>query len=87
MINGYWQIPLSENSKNLTAFLTPDKQYRFKYMPFGVVTAPTVFTRVIRKLFSGQLKVIIDIYDILIYTETWSEHIKILEKTLENFTL
>ena len=83
MTKGYWQIPLSENSKNLTAFLTPDAQYRFKYMPFGLVTAPAVFTRMMRKLFSGQSNVINYIDDILIYTETWSEHIKILEKTLD----
>ena len=52
-------------------------------MPFGLVTAPAVFTRMMRKLFSGQSNVINYIDDILIYTETWSEHIKIIEKTLD----
>jgi hypothetical protein len=83
LTKGYWQIPLSEESKNLTAFLTPESQYRFKYMPFGLVTAPAVFTRMMRKLLSGQANVINYIDDILVYTENWPEHVKVLQQVLD----
>ena len=37
---GYWQILLAEEAKNKTAFVTPDGQFRFCYLPFGLVNAP-----------------------------------------------
>ena len=49
---GYWQIPVSEHSKAKTVFVTPIGQYQFNYMPFGLQCAPSIFTRLMRKLFS-----------------------------------
>jgi hypothetical protein len=82
LTKGYWQIPLSEQSKQFTAFLTQDSQYRFNYMPFGLVTAPAVFTRLMRKLLSGHSNVMNYIDDILIYTDNWAEHVKTLKNVL-----
>ncbi|MCP3929736.1 MAG: RNA-directed DNA polymerase, partial [Bacteroidetes bacterium] len=36
--NGYWQIPLSEKSKDLTTFLTEWGRYRYTRAPMGLIT-------------------------------------------------
>ena len=36
---GYWQVPMADASKEYTSFVTPEGQYRFLYMPFGLVNS------------------------------------------------
>ena len=43
MLKGYWQIPLSEQAKEILAFATPDGLFQYKVMPFGKRNAPTKF--------------------------------------------
>jgi hypothetical protein len=72
---GYWQVPLSESAKPLTAFITHDGLFQFRTMPFGLVNAPATFSRIMRKLLFGLDHVENYIDDILIFTNTWEEHI------------
>merc|ERR1712026_619854 len=74
MTKGYWQIPMRESDKDKTAFLTPSGQYRFKYMPFGLVTAGAQFTKMMRGVLRGIPNVVHYIDDVLIHTATWAEH-------------
>ena len=40
LLNGYWQVPLTEQSKEISAFVTPDGLYQYTVMPFGMKNAP-----------------------------------------------
>lgn len=75
---GYWQVPMSEKSKQLTAFSTPLGLFQYKMMPFGLVNAPAVFSRLMRKLLESMENIDNFIDDILIFTMTWPEHIDVL---------
>ena len=81
---GYWQVPMSPGSVEKTSFLTPDGQYAFLYMPFGLVNSSQVFTRMMRKLFSDVQGVINYIDDLLIFSDKWEEH---LAKVSEVFSI
>jgi len=51
---GYWQIPVAEEDTHKTAFVTPDGQYEFLRMPFGMANAGATLVRVIKISSSTQ---------------------------------
>lgn len=52
MMKGYWQIPLSPESKTYTAFATPIGLYQFVQMPVGLHGAAATFQRLVDQLLS-----------------------------------
>lgn len=80
LTKGYWQLPLTEEAKPLTAFQTPIGLFQFKTMPFGLVCASASFSRIMRKLLFGLDSVDNFIDDILVFTETFRRHLKVLRE-------
>ena len=37
LLKGFWQIPLTDKAKEISAFVTPDGLYQYKVMPFGTL--------------------------------------------------
>lgn len=64
LAHGYLQVPLTENSKQYTAFTTPDKTSQFTRMTFGLSNAPFELTRIIDRVM-GNLKnnIVINYFD------------------------
>ena len=50
---GYWQIPMEENSKDCTTFVSSRGLFRFKVMPFGLVNAGSTYNSMVRKSLDG----------------------------------
>ena len=40
LLKGYWQVPLTERAKAVSAFVTPDGLYQYTVTPFGMRNAP-----------------------------------------------
>lgn len=85
LASGYYQIPVAEESRHRTSFVTPDGQYEYNRMPFGLVNAPSVFQRTINKiLLEAKIKyAIVYMDDILIPARDVSEGLQRLEEVLE----
>jgi 3-methyladenine DNA glycosylase AlkC/predicted aspartyl protease len=81
-ISGYWQVPVAEGSRELTAFRTGNGLYQFRVMPFGLSNAPATFQKLINLMFSGlkglNLQVFLD--DVCVATSGWAEHIRVLDQ-------
>jgi len=68
-----------------TAFGTRYRQYEYKVMPFGLVKAPATFQTMMNKILREFLDhgVVVDLDDILIYSENMEDDIKLVQKVLE----
>ena len=79
--DGYWQVPLHPEDAHKTAFGTRTGLYEWKRMPMGLKNSAATFQRTLNLLFSGLTWNICLIYidDILIFSNTWEEHMEHLE--------
>ena len=76
---GFWQIPMEDSSKPMTAFSVPSMgSFHFKKMPFGLVNSAASFNRMMRKTLQDAQNVDSFVDDILGYTATWQQHMSML---------
>ena len=82
LAKGYWQIPLSPESKEKTAFVTPFGLYEFEVMPFGLHNAPATFQRMMDHVLQGCESFAGAYLDDVIFSLSWEEHLKHLAEVL-----
>lgn len=84
LASGYYQIPIEPSSQDKTAFITPDGQFQFTRMPFGLVNAPSVFQRTINKILAeAKIKyALVYMDDILIPAHSFTEGLERLKEVL-----
>ena len=80
LLKGFYQVPLSERAKELSAFVTPSGLYQYKVMAFGMKNAPATFQRLINAVTQGIEGCDAYIDDGVIYSDTWEEHLSILRQ-------
>ncbi|XP_070155191.1 uncharacterized protein [Polyergus mexicanus] len=82
----YFQVPLENNSRELTAFTVPGKGlFHFTRMPFGLIGAPATFQRLLDRLIGPEMEPHAFAYldDIVIVTRTFEEHLVWLKRVLD----
>ena len=81
--SGFWQIPLAEESRPLTTFVTPYGRYLFNKLPFGISCAPELFQSRMNKILDGLKGVVCQMDDVLVFGSNQAEHDQHLIATLE----
>lgn len=84
LCKGYWQVPLTDSSKDFTTFRVPSGLFRFRRMPFGLHGAPATFQRLVDQMLRGAedyAAAYID--DIVIFSRTWEEHMQHLNEVFQ----
>lgn len=80
---GFWQIPLEEQSSDLCTFNSPFGRYKFHRLPFGIISAPEVFQKRNQKLFGDIPGVEIYFDGLIIAGVTREDNDKSLHQVLE----
>jgi len=83
--DGFHHVPIAKNSIKFTSFVTPDGQYEYCKLPFGLANAPAAFQRCINMIFKPLLdakKVQIYLDDIMVATATVEENLEVIEEVL-----
>jgi len=82
LLKGYWQVPLTERAKELSAFVTPDGLFRYLVMPLGMKNVPATFQRMINGVISGLDGCDAYIDDVVVHNNTWEQHVTQLKSFL-----
>ena len=80
---GYWQILVNPVDRHKTAFATHLGLYQWVSMPFGLVSAPACFARMMRFLQLEEHSAMNFFDDILIHSRTFKDHTEHLRGVLE----
>ena len=81
--SGFHQIKLSEDSADLTTFITPFGRYTvLRDFHFGISSGPEIFQREISKVLDGLEGVVCMMDDIVVFGSTREEHDKRLHEVL-----
>ena len=80
LTKGYYQVPVTPKHQEKTAFVTPYGKYEFVTMPFGLISAPSTFQRLMDEVLDGLHEFTVAyLDDILIHSQTWDQHMKHLD--------
>lgn len=80
LLKGFWQVPLTDRAKEISAFVTPEGLYQYKVMPFGMKNSPATFQRLINKVIANLEDCEAYIDDVIIYSETWEKHLETIRE-------
>jgi hypothetical protein len=83
--SGYWQVQLSEEAKEKTAFSSGSGLWQFKVMPFGLCNAPATFERLMEQVLVGlpTSTALVYLDDILIPARSFSQQMSNLREVFE----
>ncbi|MBW0568529.1 hypothetical protein O181_108244 [Austropuccinia psidii MF-1] len=62
--------------------------YEYTRMPFGIKNAPAHFQRTMDTVFQEEILegwMVLCIYDIIIYLETWEDHVQYIDRVLSKY--
>ncbi len=83
LTKGYWQIPMTEEAKPFTAFVTHSGHYQWNVLPFGLKNAGSTFQKSIDKVLKAHRKycrAYID--DLAIFSDSWKNHLLHIKEIL-----
>jgi hypothetical protein len=85
LCSGYHHIRVVEHDAWNTTFKTKHGLFEWLVMSFGLCNAPVTFIHVMNDVFKPFLDDFVIVYldDILIFIETWDEHVRHVNKVLD----
>ena len=85
LISGYWQVEMSDDDREKTAFCTPDGLFEFNVMPFRLCNAPATFQRLMDAVLAGLQwsSCLVYLDDVIIPGKDFEDHLQNIRVVLE----
>ncbi|MBW0469669.1 hypothetical protein O181_009384 [Austropuccinia psidii MF-1] len=87
-MKGFHQNGVKANSMKLLRIICHMVIYEYTRMPFGINNAPAHFQRMMDTIFQEEILeglMVVYIDDIIIYSETWEDHVQYIDRVLSKF--
>lgn len=82
--SAFFQVPLAEDSRPLTAFAVPGRGlWQFKRMPFGLCNSGSTFQRLTDAVIAGLENCFGYLDDLVLVSSSWEEHVSLLNRVIE----
>ncbi|MBW0476755.1 hypothetical protein O181_016470 [Austropuccinia psidii MF-1] len=88
-MKGFHLNGVKQNSMKLLRIICHMCIYEYTRMPFGIKNAPAHFQRIMDTTFLEEILevwMVVYIYYIIIYSETWEDHLQYIDRVLSKFT-
>ncbi|MBW0509584.1 hypothetical protein O181_049299 [Austropuccinia psidii MF-1] len=88
-MKGFHQNGVKPKSMNLLRMICHMGIYEYTRMPFCIKNAPAHFQRMMDTIFQEEILevwMVVYIDDIIIYSETWEDHVKYIDRVLSKCT-
>ncbi len=88
LLTGFWQIPMDDKSREITAFFTPAGHYEWLRLSMGFRNAPLTFQRMVNTLFSGVTGKGLFVYldDLIVVSKDLDSHLQQLSLVFQKLT-
>ena len=88
--DAYFSIPIAESHRKYLRFIWKNQRYQFRCLPFGLTSAPRIFTKVLKPVVASLrrqgIRIVIYLDDILIIASSRNECIQHLNITIALLT-
>lgn len=84
--SAYYQVLLSEKSRELTTFITHDGLFRFKRVCFGLASAPSAFQQIMSSVLKDCPGTLCYLDDVLVWGNTQHDHDSNLQTVLSRIS-
>ncbi|MBW0487703.1 hypothetical protein O181_027418 [Austropuccinia psidii MF-1] len=87
-MKGFHQNGFKPNSMKLLRIICHMGIYEYTRMPFGITNSPAHFQRIMDTIFQEEILecwMVVYIDDIIIYSETWEDHVQYIDRVLRKF--
>ena len=83
--SGYYNIPIAEEDRDKSAFITQGGCFRFTVMPFGLTCAPSEFQRLMDVVLCGlsYLTCLVYLDDVIVFGSSFDERLMRLEQVFD----
>jgi len=84
LAKGYWQVPVAEEDRHKTAFVTTKGLYQFKVILFGLCGAPVTFQRMMDEV-TREMNQFANAYldDLIVFSKSWEDHLVHVKTVLD----
>ncbi|MBW0476927.1 hypothetical protein O181_016642 [Austropuccinia psidii MF-1] len=88
-MKGFHQNGVKPSFMKLLRIICDMGRYEYKIIPFGIKNAPAHFQRMMDTIFQEEIlegRMVAYIDDIIIYSETWEDHVQYIDRVLGKCT-